>query len=1717
MLDDRALDRLELAAGQKVREQEYWLDKLADSPAKSCFPYDYAGRGKARPQMRSQEFAIEDRTGERLLKMSSQSDLRLHMILLTGVTALLHKYSHDYDIMVGMPIYKEDTDMAFINTVLILRIELGQNMTFRELLLQVRQTVTEAVDHQDYPLEILLRHLGLQAAGDDFPFFDVAVLLENIHHKKYLGHVHANVIFSFRRTDGKIVGLVEYNSLCYHRATIERIVGHLNNLLSRAVDEVDRPLGAVEILSEAEKRRLLQDFNDAAPRREPCLPPLPLNRLFERQVERTADGIAVGTPAQDFVSYGELNRQANRLAHLLMGKGVKPGVVAAVIMDPSVHVIAAILAVLKAGGAYLPIDPAYPEERVLAILKDSDASFILTTSGVQNRYTYTDLRGFRLLEIEPQVSPLRPQADFDRLPLPDRSLIDFEKYGQYIGHAMVRNAVSMQGSRGCPYNCAFCHRTMMKKNVPRSAENIFEEVKFYYDHGVRRFSFVDEIFNLHAENSARFFQLVIKNRLDVQLFFPNGMRADRLTESYIDLMVEAGTVNLGLALETASPRLQKLIRKNLDIDKLRRNGEYFCRRYPGVILELFTMHGFPTETEEEAMQTLDFVKSLKWVHFPYVFLLKIHPSTDMMELALANGVSREAIYRSMTAAFHEIPETLPFPKQFTRMYVAQFLNDYFLLKERLLHVLPYQLKVATRDELVRKYDNYLPAKIRNFSDLLSEVGIGEGESADLSGSLRDSDFVPDYAALRERRSSHGQEKDDDALRILLLDLSVLFSAEERDILHGEITEPLGLIYLLTYLNERFGPRVTGRVAKSKIDFDSMAELKALVHDFRPDLIGIRTLSYFKDFFHRVVSAIRGWGIDAPIIAGGPYGTSDYRLVLQDPQVALTVLREGELTLAELVEAMLENDKRLPGESRLEKIEGIAFIRSSDRQQLKRSRRQVILLDQIPEGVNRFPGGNPEAVGRVSDLLYLISTSGSTGTPRSVMLEHRNLLNLLQYQYAATNIDFSRVLQFASIGFDVSAQEIFSTLLAGGSLFLLDRELKLDIPRLFSYIRQRAIGTLFLPPAFLKYVFDEPVHARLFPPSVRHIVAAGEQLVVSEKFGRYLKDHGVYVHNHYGPSETHVVSALTIDPQEEIAELPAIGRPIFNTGLYVLDAQRKPVPLGVSGELYIAGDSVGRGYCNREELSAERYMADPFFAGRRMYRSGDLARWNMDGSLQFLGRVDFQVKIRGFRVELAEIESQLSRHEAVKEAVVIAGEKPNGEKYLCAYIVFLPTSPTNGTNRTNRTNKTNRTSETNPFQFREYLSRTLPDYMIPDYFVRVDRLPLTASGKLNRKALPQPRLDDEAAADFVSPRSETEKRLAAIWADLLEIDGSVIGIDANFFALGGHSLKATVMIVKIQQEFRVRVPLTQVFTLPTIRGLADYLEKAERESVSLEGGRLLPLKKGSGTGNLFLVHDGTGEVEGYIEFCRHLELPFHCWGIKAEGLIDYTPRNVTIEALAGDYVAMIGNVQPHGPYYIAGWSLGGNIAFEMVRQLEHRSEEILFLGLIDSMGPRQEPDGEIVPFSLESELSYIGNYLGEDAVKGKFEEVSGLGEIWPAVVDVLEQRNFDVEVLKESIAEYGMQVLPRYHRLGIGESIFYLNMGRTLNKALFLYVPGGTVHTPVHYFKASRSPTELLAHWRDYCAQPIHSHEIDADHFSIMKPPAVRETAATFTQALLKHQ
>ncbi|OEJ44140.1 hypothetical protein AR457_08520 [Streptomyces agglomeratus] len=458
--------------------------------------------------------------------------------------------------------------------------------------------------------------------------------------------------------------------------------------------------------------------------------------------------------------------------------------------------------------------------------------------------------------------------------------------------------------------------------------------------------------------------------------------------------------------------------------------------------------------------------------------------------------------------------------------------------------------------------------------------------------------------------------------------------------------------------------------------------------------------------------------------------------------------------------------------------------------------------------------NPRPALRPDHLAYLIYTSGSTGVPKGVAMTSGALANLLRWHIGVAEGGMgSRVAQFTALGFDVSVQEILSSLATGKSLIIPDDETRADPRALAAWLRQERINELFAPTPVIKAVCEAALEDGFDLPDLREVCQAGEALTLDARLGRFFLDSGTRLRNNYGPAETHVVTSHSLDDRDtEWPTVVPIGSPISNTRMHVLDSGLGLVPVGVVGELYVSGVQLARGYLGCPGLTAGRFVADPFGgAGSRMYRTGDLVRWTRDGELVFVGRADDQVKIRGFRVEPGEVEAVLGSHPDVSRAVVVARDGAGG-KQLVAYAAGI------GGGLPDRE------------RLREFLASQLPEFMVPAAVMVLDALPLTVNGKLDRRALPEPEFSGDT---YRAPRNLHEEILAGLFAEVLDLDQ--VGIDDGFFTLGGHSLLATRLTSRTRSVLGIEVPIRAVFENPTVAGLAPQLTKVRPVQIPVTAG------------------------------------------------------------------------------------------------------------------------------------------------------------------------------------------------------------------------------------------------------------------------------------------
>ena len=594
-----------------------------------------------------------------------------------------------------------------------------------------------------------------------------------------------------------------------------------------------------------------------------------------------------------------------------------------------------------------------------------------------------------------------------------------------------------------------------------------------------------------------------------------------------------------------------------------------------------------------------------------------------------------------------------------------------------------------------------------------------------------------------------------------------------------------------------------------------------------------------------------------------------------------------------------------------------------------SKTPVLAVEEMDTLIGDFPDTNPISNLSSNNLAYVIYTSGSTGMPKGVAIEHYTVVNYIAWcnSYYFGNREIGNFGLYSSLSFDLTVTSIFCTLARGKTLTIFNQyEEVADILKA-TFSNSNNIDTIKMTPAHILLLDGMGLHTN----KVSKAIVGGEELTPRHVEILRAINPKMEIVNEYGPTEA-TVGCVIKDVKYPVDAL-TIGKPIDNCEVFILDANNQPVPPGVSGRLFIAGGGLARGYHNRVDLTNEKFQIltvsdDPTL----MYDSGDLVRYRLNGDIEFLGRIDDQVKIRGYRIELGEIENVLMKVDAVKEQVVIVREDEPGNKRLVAYIVL---------------NENNNESSSN---LRQQLKNLLPEYMIPSSFVILEKLPLTTNGKIDRKALPSPeRGYGMDKTKFEEPKTPIEQVLANIWCDVLGLDK--VGINDNFFELGGHSILGVKMFNEVEREVGVKVNLSMLFIASTIAELARFISN---EGPSRPLSCLVPLQPHGTKPPLFCIHMHNGNVNRWRVLIKHLGNDRPLYAIQPVGLDFNKQPHTNIEEMAAHYIKVMREVQPYGPYNLAGLCFSGMVVFEMATLLQQMGEKVNFLGMINNYAPPENP-------------------------------------------------------------------------------------------------------------------------------------------------------------------
>jgi amino acid adenylation domain-containing protein len=1642
----------------------WWRQQLQGAPQALELPTD-----RPRPAVQTfrgaaHAFQFPPGLSDALRALCQQEGVTPAMVVLAAFQALLSRYSGQDDVSVGMPtagrthVELEGLIGLFVNT-LVLRTRLDGDPSFRALLARVRDVTLGAYAHQEVPFDKLVEALRPERAAGRTPLVQVMLAFQNAPMPQVMGPGLRLEAVPFDSRSAKfdltlaisdrghgLRGQLEYNTDLFEAATAARMVDHLRVLLEAALANPDRPLSTLPMLTSEERHLLFHAW------REPSaisVGDASLHRLFQAQARRMPDAVAAAHEGQT-LTWGELYQRARQMHRSLLVRGLVE------LPEPP-----PLVPVPRTDA--LPLSFAQQRLWFLAQLTPGSSAYNIPTAvrlqgelhveALQRGLTELVRRheALRTTFLEQQGQPVQCIAPPAELPL---EVVDLSGLGEAAPQE-ARRLLAREGLHGFDLATGPLLRAVLLKLAPAEhvlVLNMHHIVSDGWSMGV----LVREVAALYSAFSqgqpSPLPELPVQYA-DYAVWQRSWLHGDSLEQQLSWWRQHLEGAPHALELPTDFPRpavrssagatfhfhLPAQLSQSLQSLSQQHGATLFMGLLAATQVLLARYCGQDDITLGSSIAGRRFAQ-LEGLIGCFINTLalrsRLHDNPTFSQLLARVREATLGAYAHQDVPFEKLVEALQPQRDLSRSPLFQVMLVLQNAPRPAAPARPEQLSMlpVETEDVGAKFD-------LTFSFTQSAQG--------LAGSATYS-----TALFRE-----------DTVRRLVTHL--------RTLLHGVVSRPEARLSELPLLDDAERHQLLREWNGARADLPPEACLHSLIaeqaalHPARPAVAcegQLLTYAELEARANQLAWHLRSLGV-------GP-----------ERCVALCLERSVELVVALLATwkaggAYVPLDPAQPA-ARLQALvqevsAPVVVTVSSLASSFSSASSHVVRLDEDSARLASQCTQAPPCDVAPRNVAYVLFTSGSTGRPKGVAVSHAQLAH---YVHAATErlglkdcASFALVSTFAA---DLGNTVLFPALCTGALLHVLPQELASNPAAMADYFQRHPVDCMKLVPSHLA--------ALLMAPRPQHVLPRKKLVLGGESSSWALMDQvralapECEIFNHYGPTETTVGVLAGLVERAAPGHAPAtvpLGRPLAHSRLYVLDAWLQPVPVGVPGELYIAGPQVTRGYLGRPELTAERYLPDLYSPtpGARMYRSGDKVRWLADGRVEFLGRSDFQVKVRGFRVEPGEISSVLREHPAVREALVVAREDVPGDKRLVAYLV-----PSSGP-----------LTVESP---RAFLQQRLPAHMVPSAFVILEALPLTPNGKVDRKALPVPDVS-AARAQYVAPRTPLEEQLAGVFAQVLGLER--VGVEDDFFALGGHSLLAVRLMALIRERTGLALPLSALFQGSTVERLAARAR--QHQDPSPRTPNLMRLDTGTSLRRpLFLVHGGGGALLSHAELARHLgdERPIH--GIFAPGLNGGELPPASMETLARLYVEQVREVQPHGPYLLAGWSLGGVVVYEMARQLEALGERVGLLALIDSYAPPGQVQPEPSPLARVATFAGMVGLPLQDLPTLEPEQLSGLegAELMKRVMEGL--RNLPAtEALEPS---HVGQLFAVHERLTVAQRG---------------YVPGSPYTGTVELLMASVRPEASRAAdggWSAWVSGGVRVSQVPGDHVTVMQPPNVATLA-----------
>jgi len=736
----------------------------------------------------------------------------------------------------------------------------------------------------------------------------------------------------------------------------------------------------------------------------------------------------------------------------------------------------------------------------------------------------------------------------------------------------------------------------------------------------------------------------------------------------------------------------------------------------------------------------------------------------------------------------------------------------------------------------------------------------------------------------------------------------------------------------------------------------------------------------------------------------------------------------------------------------------------------------ILIEDALSKLDAYTADEPNVKFSSDELAYILYTSGSTGKPKGVQISHHNLVNfLLSMQKEPGMTADDKILAVTTISFDIAGLELYLPLICGAQLILSNSETSKDGRLLLDLVKDENISFMQATP----YTWRMMLEAGWENYLPIKILCGGEAL--PRDMVNKLTWRSSALWNMYGPTETTIWSTLKLITSDDDI---SIGKPIANTQVYILDEQLNNMVDGSVGEIFIGGEGVAKGYLNRADLTAERFMDDPFTttAGSKIYRTGDLGRINENGEIYCLGRIDHQVKVRGYRIELEEIEHALVKQEDIKEAVVIAREDLPGDPRLVAYVVL-------------KAGNEHIDLKTQTYNWHQALLAVLPEYMVPDDFVLLPAIPITPNGKTDRKSLPKPDYTlVTRSGDYVAPRTDIEKLVAEVWQEVMGIPQ--ISIFDNFFTIGGRSLVAVQIMARIEKLTGKRLPLATLFEHSTIEKLAIRLN-VDAKSITWES--LVPIKPTGTKMPLYIVHGAGLNVLLFNALAMNMDDDQPVYGLQARGLNGIDEPLDVMEDIAANYIAEIINQNPEGPYALAGYSLGGTIAYEMARQMIAMGKDVKLLAVFDTYAKQTDKFDPFVKKIFNRVALFIMQFLYSFVLFAN---------------DPIRTIEYKGTAIKRRVIRLFWKVKAEEKREGFFAYDNEIDEASAKAKRNYYQKP---LAITVDLFRAKKKTFYMADFkylgWKKFALKGVYVHDIPGEHNTIFAPPHDKEFAVELQKCL----